>query len=278
MEKIQQALEKARTERRAALRDTRARSDRAAAAPATAGDNGLTIHYQATQTIQVARRVLQRNRIVAMDARGHAADAFRILRAQVLADLEARKGNAVAICAPTPKAGKTLVAANLAISIAQQLHRSALLVDLDLRSPSVHHVFGIEPRHGLSDYLEGGQPLEACLINPGIERLVLLPQPAPVTKSSELLASPRMAALASELGQRYRERIIIYDCPPLLATDDALITMDYAAGCLLVVSEGRTSRSELLSAAELIGEHRFLGTVLNNARWSSAYQYSYDDR
>ena len=92
--------------------------------------------------------------------------------------------------------------------------------------------------------------------------------------SSELLASPRMAELATSLRRRHPDRLVIYDCPPLLATDDALIALDYATGCLLVVREGKTTRSELLRAAELVGEERLLGTVLNDAAWSLASAYA----
>ena len=73
-----------------------------------------------------------------------------------------------------------------------------------------------------------------------------------------------MAALAAGAA-RDPDRLVIYDCPPLLATDDALIALGYADGCLLVLREGRTTRAELIRAAELVGEERFLGTVLNDA-------------
>ena len=82
-----------------------------------------------------------------------------------------------------------------------------------------------------------------------------------------------MASLARELKERYPDRVVIYDCPPLLLTDDPLLAMEYADGCLLVVQEGKTGRTEFLRAAELVGEHRYLGTVFNDARWSSASTY-----
>jgi Mrp family chromosome partitioning ATPase len=81
-----------------------------------------------------------------------------------------------------------------------------------------------------------------------------------------------MTELARELA-RDPDRLVIYDCPPLLATDDALIALGFAAGCLLVLREGRTTRAELIRAAELVGEERLLGTVLNCAVWSFASGY-----
>jgi Mrp family chromosome partitioning ATPase len=218
---------------------------------------------------------LERHGILAADSGQPVADAFRILRTQLLGELDARGGNAVAVCAAAAREGKTFVAANLAVSIASLFSRTAILVDLDLRRPSVHDCFGLAPPASLSDYLLGRQELERCLVSPGIERLVLLMQAEPVESSSELLASPRMAALATELRRRYPDRVVVYNTPPLLATDDALIAMGYTDGCLLVVREGWTDRTAFARAAELIGRQRFLGTVLNNARWSKHVGYGY---
>ena len=267
LDKFRKALDKAHQERAAA---TAARQTRAAAEP---NDAALRISYRQTRVTPTSPDVLQRNRVVAASVDSSAADAFRILRTQVLTRLDARQGRAVAICAATKGSGKSLIAANLAVSVASQLNRSAILVDLDLRSPSVHRCFGLRPEYGISDYLVGRRRLDECLINPGIERLVLLPQPTGLKHSLELLTSPRMASLAQELKGRYPDRVVIYDCAPLLLTGDPLVVIDYADGCLLVIHEGSTNRAEFERAAELVGEHRYLGTVLNNARWSASDTY-----
>lgn len=274
MEKIQLALEKARAERAAVLelgeaQEVRERAEAAArAAAAVERPSGPA----RTRSVAPPPRLLERQRVAAATA-GAAAEAFRMLRTRVLQALEARGGRTLAVCAARPEEGKTVIAANLAVACARHLHRSALLVDLDLRRPSVARTFGIEAELGLSDHLEGRAALEDCLVSPGIERLVLLPQVRSVADSSELLASPRMEALAAELDRRYPDRIVIYDCPPLLTTDDALVALDYASACLLVVREGRTRRAELVRSAELIGAERLIGTVLNDARWALASRY-----
>lgn len=273
MEKIQQALERARRARAAALKKRQQRNGWSSGGPS----DELRIEYERTRIAPASPEVLQRNRIIAGHDDSPSFEAFRILRTQVLGRLEAIGGNAVAVCGASQGEGKTLVAVNLAVSLARQVNRSALLVDLDLRNPSVHRCFGLQPTVGISDHLLGEAPLEACLINPGIERLVLLPQISRVADSSELLATPRMAALAQELKERYPDRIVVFDCPPLLMTNDSLIIMDYADGCLLVIQEGRTRRPEVERAIELIGEERFLGSILNNAREgpASGYYYGY---
>jgi capsular exopolysaccharide synthesis family protein len=234
----------------------------------------LDIVYGRTAVLQPPPGALQRQGILAGEASHPLADAFRILRTQVLAGLDGRGGRILAVCAAQAGEGKSFVAANLAVAVASLFARTALLVDLDLRRPSVHRQFGLEPARGLADCLMGRAALEDCLVNPGIPRLVLLPQPAPLASgSSELLASPRMASLARELGTRYPDRVVILNTPPLLATDDALTAIGLAHGCLLVVREGRTGRAAVARAAELIGRERFLGSVLNDARWAKSPGY-----
>lgn len=243
--------------------------------PRAAEPHHLDIVYERTQVVSPRPEILKRQGVLAAQQRHPVADAFRLLRSQVLNELEARGGNAVAVCAADGSEGRTFVAVNLAVSIAGLFSRTAILVDLDLRRPSVHRFFGLRPEVGLADHLLDGEPLEACLINPAINRLVLLPQPRPVESSSELLASPRMSQLALELRARYPERIVIFNTPSLLAADDALTVMGFADGCLLVAQEGRTNRWAFLQAAELIGRERFLGTVLSDARWSKGSGHAY---
>lgn len=276
VEKIQHALGKASRARRSA-------GDAPPVAPAKPPINAPTGAAQVSEDrdetgqirlFQPLPQVLQANRVLA-GVEGAAADAFRILRTQLLARLEQRKARAVAICAAGQGDGKTLTAVNLAVALVRQLDRRVLLVDLDLRRPSVHRYFGLRPEAGVSDFLLGRQPLTACLINLGSDRLILLPQARSVEATSELLASPRMGELVRELKMRYPDATLIYDCPPLLTTDDPLVAMGHADGCLLVVHEGKTRKAELLRAAELVGEERLFGTVLNNARWSSASNYYY---
>ena len=92
----------------------------------------------------------------------------------------------------SPGQGKTLTAVNLSIALAREMHRTVLLVDLDLRNPSVHKLFGLETHAGLVEHLLDDVPVSEILINPGIERLVVLPSGRSVMNSSELLSSPKM--------------------------------------------------------------------------------------
>jgi Mrp family chromosome partitioning ATPase len=142
--------------------------------------------------------------------------------------------------------------------------QTVLLVDTNLRNPSVHEVFGLDDYPGLADYLLDDQSLEDLLVHPGIGRFVLLPGGRPVSNSTEILTSPKMLALVEELKHRYPARVVIFDLPPLLHTADVIAFSPHTDALLLVVEEGRTTAEEVQRALSLVKNSRpILGTVLN---------------
>jgi protein-tyrosine kinase len=164
MERIKQALEKAREDRQRTGVPT-AFGSRTSTRPVT------QIAYSQTRMQQIQQDLLHERRVIAAQETGATADAYRMLRTQVLQRLNENNWNALAITSPGANEGKTLTAINLAISLAQEVTCTVLLVDADLRHPSVHSYFGLSPGKGLSDYLTGNIPLSDLLINPaGIER------------------------------------------------------------------------------------------------------------
>ena len=231
------------------------------------------IDYSSTRVQPIPEDVLRENRLVAGFIREGLADTYRILRAQVLQRLDAMQGNTLAICSPNAGAGKTLTAANLAISLAMDPNQTVLLVDLDLRRASVGRCFGLKNEFGLCDYLEGSAEISDCLISPGIERLVVLPVRRAVLNSSELLSSPRMVGLAEELATRYPDRLVLYDLPPLLASDDCLVTLPLVDAALLVVKEGETRVGEIQRCLRLLEDTNLIGTVLNECQEANPYPY-----
>lgn len=267
MEKIQLALEKARHDRQSALGGP--------GEPHRAPRGDAAALVEDIPLVPARRGLLYRRRIVATSQKSAAAESFRMLRTHVLNRLGAIGGRAIAVTSPHQRDGKTFVALNLAISLSALADRKAVLVDADLRRPGVLRCLGIDVGAGLAEHLQDGRPIEECLVRPGIEDLVVLPQRRATGRSSELLASAQMVALAEELKRRFPSRVIIYDCAPLLAADDPLVVQRLVDGVLLVVAEGSTTRADLLRAVELIGEERYLGSVLNNARWHSLPSYYY---
>lgn len=229
--------------------------------------------YSQTQVRQVPLQVLRKNRVLVGTENLEVRGAYNILRTQVLQRMTAKRWNALAVTSPGPGQGKTLTAVNLAISLARGPHCTILLADFDLRSPTVHRYFGLAPACGISDYLLYDTPLPEILINPSIERLVLLPGREPLFNSSEMLAAPKTERLVSELKTRYPSRLVLFDLPPVLSSDDALAFMPYADAVLLVVQEGTTTRDELQRALGLLQSSPIIGTVLNKSEDAISIYY-----
>lgn len=210
--------------------------------------------------------LMRQRRVVTLHNHNAESEAFRMLRTKILKQLRDNGWNSFAVTAPTQGAGKTTVAVNLAIAMAMDVNQSVLLVDLDLRHPKVHWYFGLENEAGLRDYFLSGKPLSDILINPGIDRLTVLPGRGQAVGSSEILSGPRMKTLMNEINSRNQAKIIIFDLPPVLATDDVLSTVDCYDALLLVVEEGKTQPDEVKKCLQLLTGQHLLGTVLNKSQ------------
>lgn len=220
-------------------------------------------NYTVTRVVPVSEHVLQAKRVIAHNKSEPDSNRFQLLRAKVLQQMRRRNWSTLGITAPASGAGKTLVAANLAISMAQEGNQSVLLVDMDLRRPGVHNYFGFEPELGIQDFLDGRCRLEETFVNPGINGLVILPGRQAILNSSEQLAAPAVKRLVEELKHFYKSRVIIFDVPPALASDDAMVFLPYIDCSLLVVEAGASTRVDVEQSLAIIGGNPLLGTVLN---------------
>lgn len=261
VDRLEKALQKAREEREAATAVTGV----AAAAPSPVQPVAAAAEARRTRHVVLPEDALEQNRIVARLAHSPNADIFRILRTKVLRHLTDSKLTTMAVTSPNHGEGKTTVAVNLALSLALDVKQTVLLVDLDLRDPSVHRWLGIDPEFGLSDYFQNDTPLADCLVDLGIERLKILPVHRPLEFSSEALGTPKMAKLAKELKTRYPDRIVIYDMPPLLAQDDVIAFLPHVDSVLMVVREGMTHADDVRQCMNVLVGANMIGTVLNNA-------------
>lgn len=250
--------------------DLTPRIDRGAAReapdPPGAGAAPAAIRYSRTQVFMPPPGHLERNRIMNPDAAQPAAVAYRMLRTQVLQRLDANAWRSLAIFSAGAEDGKTTTAINLAVNLAIDRSHTVLLVDFDFKHPTLAARLGLSPEFGVDDALTGRAPLEVCLYHPeGFDRLVVLPARAPLNNSSEILAGPHNRELVAELRARYPERILIFDLPPVLQADDALSFAPLVECGLVVASEGRTRRNDLVRTIELLGNTPLVGTVLNRA-------------
>jgi Mrp family chromosome partitioning ATPase len=256
MEHIEKALARARE-----MRSSRKAAEQGR--PAQPSANGIAPEYTETAVSPSDLRKAAQRRLIAGDLRHPVADVYRLLRAQVLQRMKRLEIGSIAVTGARPGDGVTTTAANLAISIALDVNQTVLLVDLNLRDPSVHRKFGLTPSKGIEDYLRGDCALKDCLMNPGLARLVVLPARVSKGDSAEMISSPRMAALTKELRSRYSDRVIIFDTPPLLDSGETLGFLPNVEGVLFVARSGHTTKVEVDRAAELLSHFQMVGTLLN---------------
>lgn len=231
------------------------------------------IATESLQRVRLNPRALQNNRVI-KDEDVPAASAYKMLRTRVLQRMRRNDWTTLAVTGTCPDEGKTLTAINLSISMARDLSTSVVLVDLDLRKPSISRYLGVSPRHGIADVLQGAVDLERALFSPGIDRLGLLLNERSFTNSSELLTSPQMHSLIGQLRQG-DGRIVVFDLPPLLATDDMLAFSPLVDAILLVLCQGKTKQADLQAAKELLQDVNVVGTVLNRSSENVAPYYYY---
>ena len=271
MERLQRALHLARAERQ--LKGLVVPGATPESAPASAPDAPVRSH---ARVVSVDPSVLRANGVMPADASGPAGHAFKMLRTQVLQRLRQRGWNTLAVISPTPADGKTFTAINLAIAVAGDTNHTTLLVDFDLRKPSVHQRFGIQPKIGVEQCLRGEATVSDALLNPrGYPKLVLLPGRDPVSNSSNLLSSEYTRQLIREVKEGDPTRVVLFDLPPVLGADDALAFTPQVDAALVVVGEERTRSEDLLRCFEILRDIPIIGTVLNGSRTDTSLAYAY---
>jgi Mrp family chromosome partitioning ATPase len=287
VERIQEAIEKARRERQGNIgkpesqtADTEpsgtvsagkvaAQDKPQATAESSAEKSSIRVNYSQTKTVSMSEEELKDRRIVASFAHDARSEPYRQLRGQILKKFRENNWQTLAITGPNSGSGRTLTALNLAISLSFEANQTVLLVDLDLRNPGVASCIGIDAvEHGIVDYVRGEKPLEDILINPGFERLVLLPGTPQGAFTSEILSSPEMQSVTNELVSRYPSRIIIFDLPSVLSNDDALMFAPKCDATLMVLEEGGSKKQDIERAYQLLEGCNVIGSVLNKVRYN----------
>jgi capsular exopolysaccharide synthesis family protein len=266
MERIREAVERARRERQGSGVALGRAAPPEGNHDSEAKEDLDQIVYTRTQVVEVPRALLRDRHIVSGLDPCAFTEAFKILSTRVSRILHERHWSTLAVTSATEGEGKTLVAINLAISLARQFQRTALLVDADMRKPSVGEYFGLKSPPGLSHYLNDDKPIEDLLINPGIPGFVFLPGGAPQPHSSEMLGWEKTRNLVEEMKTRYPSRIVIFDLPPIFAGADVLAFAPHVEAMLLVVEEGGPKLEDIRHAADLLASTHLIGTVLSKSR------------
>lgn len=280
MERIKEAVEKSRSQRLVQSRQPAAAAHRRTSPPTPSFAAGgvmsgtdAVFEYVQTPVIELDPVLLERERIVAHQKTHPASWAFDVLRTQILQKMDQNGWRTLAVTSPTMESGKTVVAVNLAIAIAQQTNRTSLLVDFDLRRPRVANMLGLRGDVSLNQVLEGTAGVGQAMVNPGFPRLVVLPTHHPMQGSAELLGSSKVEALVGELRSRYSDRVVVIDLPPVLAADDVMAILPRVDCVLLVVGNGASTRKEVEEAMNRLSKAQLLGVVLNKDEAPSGSSY-----
>jgi exopolysaccharide/PEP-CTERM locus tyrosine autokinase len=252
--------------------------DRAAQADATAIADDLkrTAAAEApgrkARAVEIDREHLRRHSIITPDSyRTQIGEDFRRIKRQILSNVPRSRGglpsNLVLVTSALPGEGKTFCSINLAISMALELDRTVLLVDADVAKPSVPRGLGVKADRGLMDVLlDPGIDLGEVLVRTDISKLSLLPAGRTHPHANELLASDGMRQLLREIAERYSDRIVIFDSPPLLAASEAAVLASQVGQVVIVVEADRTQESALTTAIARLDTANITGVLLNKGQ------------
>ena len=208
----------------------------------------------------------------------HLADEMRRIKRPLIANAFGKgtrlvdRGNIVMVTSAIPGEGKSFTAANLAVSIALEKDVTVMLVDADMTMSKITKMFALESAAGLTDLLNDSRlDVAKAIVKTDFPTLSVIPSGHRSVNSAELLSSNDMGKLVTELGQRYNNRMIIFDSPPLLPTSEAAILAEQMGQILLVVESNKTPKQAVLDAIKMLNKDKAIGLVLNKTRRSLAY-------
>jgi len=272
MERIKLAIERARQQASAAAGAAASRPQRSAEAPEpgpAVPDLGAAVDL-----LPLDPGHLERNRIVTLDRDNPLRGPFDLLRTQVLQKMQEHGWRTMAVTSPSVQSGKTVVAINLALSIAHHPERTALLVDFDLRHPSVAPYLGLPGGTSLNEVLGGQAELGSAIVHAGIPGFLVLPTQRKVAGSAEVLSSERVGRILRSLRDDYPERIVVLDLPPVTAVDDVIAVLPRVDCVLLVVGSGSSTKQEIEESRRHLARFNLLGVVVNKVTGPTA-RYAY---
>jgi exopolysaccharide/PEP-CTERM locus tyrosine autokinase len=215
--------------------------------------------------------------ITASNPHSTASEQFRLLKNNILFPEKGNPPKTIMVTSASPHEGKSFVAANLAVSIAQSIDEHVLLIDCDLRAPTIHTFFGFEnEEQGLSDYLTDKKPLSSVLKKASVNKLTILTAGQIPSNPSELLSSDQMRRLLHEVKLRYNDRYIIIDTSPPYITSETNAIARFVDGIILVIRQGKTRTKEIADILDIYGREKVLGVVTNFSKKKIGYGYGYN--
>jgi protein-tyrosine kinase len=261
MERIQAAIQKAKEQR---------------GIPAGAGRSGAgaresvsaaTATWEALEAFEPDPNLLAEHRIVTYADSDPSDAAFDMLRTRILRTMRENRWMALGITSPSSGCGKSVTSLNLAFSLARQADVRTVLVDLDLRRPTIAKALGLERPQSMASVLQGTRSVTANFVRVG-NNLAIGTNAGPIRNSSEILLDPATARGVSSLKAAFRPNVLLFDLPPMLVSDDVMAFLPHL-DCVLLVAGAEKTRLDEVDACEqdLSGQSNLLGVVLNMCRY-----------
>lgn len=284
MERIQSAIEKARKSRLQTQTETSDSTDAATVTdpqpqapqkPQSPGPENVTELWQAIPAIPLNDKKLHRNRILAYRSCPEAAP-YDMMRTKLIQQMRKNDWRRVAITSSGSGGGKTMTALNLAFSLSRQSDLRVMLIELDLRRPSIMRTLGVQRRVQFSEVLDDKASPEDHMMRYGKNVIFALNSDS-ARHSAELLQGVTAARVLDDLEKRYAPDIMLFDTPPLTSSDDTVAFLDQIDCALLVVEAGKNRADDVDKCEqELSARTNVLGTVLNKCRHLEASEsYAY---
>lgn len=283
MEKIQSAIAKARATRDAKTEGPRQPGQRAEhvslldTVVSQPSHKELIAAWEVLPFMETKHRLLKKNRIVAVDS-GREATAIDMMRTRVLQQMRDNNWRRLAVTSPTAACGKSTIALNLALSLQRQLNLRTMLMEIDMRRPSLARMSGIDKAINFAHVLEGSSSFEDNAVRYA-PNLAISSVQTPHRNAAELLNSPSVPEALAAIEDKYAPDIMLFDTPPMLATDD-MMSFARHVDCVLLIAgaESSTIKEIDLCETDLATQTNIMGVVLNKCRYMGPeYGYGYYD-
>ncbi len=280
MSRLEEALEKAMAKRQSIHAPTDTKGDTDKVRPIIARKKELfkgksSVSGKNVRHINITNPYL----VTATDPDSPVSEEYRKLKSMVVKLTKMDDfNNTILITSALGGEGKSLTALNLAITLAHEYDHTVLLVDVDFRQPSVHKYLNIDVEAGLGDCLLEGIDLSEAIIKTDIGKLSILPAGKHITNPVEILLSERMKEIVTELKERYTDRYIIFDAPPVLPFAETHHLASLVDGVIFVIKEGHAPVKSINESINMLKDSKILGIVYNNAyvdRFDGRYYYYY---
>jgi non-specific protein-tyrosine kinase len=223
----------------------------------------ISPEYSKSKAVKIDFRKAARNRCVGFFRDLPYVEHYKMLRTQIQQRCGEKGWKTIMVTSVNSEEGKTVTAINLSVVLAREFEQTVLLVDADLQKQHVHKYMGYQASCSLVDYLERDVSLSDVIVWPGIEKLTVISGDNTVRDSTEILGSPKMSSLVTEMKARYEKRYIVFDVPPVIGHADAMTFAPLMDGILLVVKPGRTDLKDIVKTMNMLPKEKIIGFAMN---------------